>query len=217
MKLLKQLMVASILFTTLPAYAHYIWLEPSATQAHMYFGEYGENLRETTGGKLDNIASPEVSLIKDGKLVPVTYKRQANSLELAAASNQDVVIQDVKMKVKDLRKYNIGIVKPMYYARFATKDAEALSGLDFDIQPLSNGQVKVNLHGKPLAKAKLEIVAPNQWMQALETNESGEVAIKTPWPGLYVVHVVYVEPVTGEYEGEAYEGIRHVGTLSFIK
>lgn len=217
MRLLKQLIACCMLLVVLPANAHYIWLEPSAKQANMYFGEYAEDLREVTGGRLDSIAAPEASLLKAGKLVPVAYTRQANHLELAVAGNQPVVIQDVKMKVKDLRKYNIGIVKPMYYARFATAETEAASGLDFDIQPLAAGKVKVSLHGKPLAKAKLEIIAPNQWMQELETNEAGEVAVKTPWPGLYVVHVVYVEQAQGTYDGEAYEGIRHVGTLSFIK
>lgn len=217
MKLLKQLIACCMLLTALPAGAHYIWLEPSAKQANLYFGEYGEDLREVTGGKLDNISSPEASVVKAGKLVPVTYTRQANHLELAVAADQPVVIQDVKMKVKDLRKYNIGIVKPMYYARFATAETEAASGLDFDIQPLGAGKVKVSLHGKPLAKTKLEVIAPNQWMQELQTNDAGEVAVKTPWSGLYVVHVVYVEPAQGTYDGEAYEGVRHVGTLSFIR
>ena len=217
MKLLKQLMIAGLLLTTLPAYAHYIWLEPSAKQMHMYFGEYGEDLREVTGGKLDNIAMPEASVVKGNKLVPITYTREANHLALADSDKQPLVIQEVKMQVKDLRKNNIGVVKPMYYARFATADNEAASGLDFDIQPLGAGKVRVSLHGKPLAKVKLEIIAPNQWMQELQSNDVGEVTVKTPWTGLYVVHVVYVEPVQGEYGGTAYEGIRHVGTLSFIK
>ena len=32
-----------------------------------------------------------------------------------------------------------------------------------------------------------------------------------------VVEVVHVEPVKGDYQGDSYEGIRHVGTLSFIR
>jgi len=200
------------------AQAHFIWLEPAEGQARLYFGEYGDNLREKTGGRLDSIAAPAIQTnYADRKSAKVAYERKDNHIALKAPGNVPLIVQDTAMKVKDLRKNNIGIVKPMYYARFATNDVEAASSLDFDIQPLGNGKVKVNLHGAPLAKVKLEIFAPNQWMREYQTNELGEVSVDTPWPGLYVVHVVYVEPVKGEYQGDAYEAIRHVGTLSLIR
>lgn len=43
--------------------------------------------------------------------------------------------------------------------------------------------------------------------------KAGEVAVDTPWPSLYVLHVA---PVKGEYQNDAYEAIRHVGTLSLL-
>lgn len=121
------------------------------------------------------------------------------------------------MKVKDLRKNNIGIVKPMYYTRFATADVEDASALALDIQPLGKGRVRVSLNGKPLAKAKLNVFAPNQWLREYETDAQGETTVETPWAGLYVLEVVHVEAEKGVYQGDVYEGIRHVGTLSLIR
>ena len=40
------------------AQAHHVWLEQDAAGATLYFGEYGENLRETTPGYLDKFVAP---------------------------------------------------------------------------------------------------------------------------------------------------------------
>jgi hypothetical protein len=121
------------------------------------------------------------------------------------------------MKVKDMTKYHYGIAKPMYYARIANGKAEGNSNHALDIQPLGDNKVRVNLNGKPLAKAKLTVMAPNKWLQELDVNEQGEVTFETPWTGLYVLEVIHLEPSKGMYQGDAYENIRHVSTLSVIK
>ena len=214
---MKKLMTAvflSAMATAIPAQAHYLWIEPVGEEAHLCFGEYENALREKSGGRLDTIAMPEV---QDASRAAVTLERKADHLALKAKAGQPLTAQESSMKVKDLRKNNIGIVKPMYYARFAVSDTESASTLALDIQPVGKGKVRVSLHGKPLAKAKLNIFAPNQWLREYETDDKGEVAVDTPWPGLYVVEVAYVEPVKGEYQGDAYEGIRHVSTLSFVR
>jgi hypothetical protein len=204
------------LLAALPAQAHYIWIEPVNGEAHLCFGEYENALREKTGSKLDNIAMPEVQ-INDDKRTAAAVQRKADYMAIAAKAGQPLIAQEASMKVKDLRKNNIGIVKPMYYTRFAASETEGASSLALDIQPAGKGKVRVNLHGKPLAKAKLTVFAPNQWLREYETDEKGEAAIDTPWPGLYVVEVAHVESVKGEYQGDAYEGVRHVGTLSFVR
>lgn len=200
----------------LPANAHYLWIEPVGGEAHLCFGEYENALREQSGGRLDSIAMPDVRALQNGTVALATERKQ-DHLVIQAISGQPLLTQEITMKVKDLRKHNIGIVKPMYYARFATTDAEGASAQALDIQPLGKGRVRVTLHGQPLVKAKLNIFAPNQWQREYETNANGEAAVETPWPGLYVVEVVHVEPVKGEYQGDAYEGIRHVATLSFVR
>lgn len=204
------------LLQAMPAQAHYLWIEPVDGAAHLCFGEYQEGLREKAGGRLDSIAMPEAQT-SDGKSAPVAIQRKADHLALQAPAGQPLIAQEITMKVKDLRKNNIGIVKPMYYTRFAAADAEGASAMALDIQPLGKGRVRVSLHGKPLAKAKLHIYAPNQWTREYETDAAGEAVADMPWSGLYVLQVAYLEPVKGEYQGDAYEAIRHVVTLSLLR
>ena len=216
---MKKIMQALLLLgvaASLPAQAHYLWIEPVGEEAHLCFGEYENALREKSGGRLDTIAMPEVQMQDKGRR-SLAAERKADYLAIDAKAGQALIAQEITMKVKDLRKHNIGIVKPMYYTRFAASEAEGASALALDIQPLGQGKVRVSLHGKPLAKARLNIFAPNQWLREYEADANGEVVLDTPWPGLYVAEVVHVEPVAGEYQGDAYEGIRHVGTLSFVR
>lgn len=214
MKNIRMAVLLSAMIAALPAQAHYLWIEPAGDEAHLCFGEYENGLREKSGGRLDTIVMPEVA---DASRVAVAAERKPDHLALKARAGQPLIAQEVTMKVKDLRKHHIGIVKPMYYTRFAASETEGASALALDIRPAGKDRVRVSLHGKPLAKARLNIFAPNQWMREYEADDQGEVAIDTPWQGLYVVEVVHVEPVKGEYQGDAYEGIRHVGTLSFVR
>jgi uncharacterized GH25 family protein len=215
MKQLKLLSAITALLISLPASAHFIWLEQADGQTKLYFGEYEGGLREKTGGKLDNISSPEAMTLDNKTLVAI--KRAADYIAVEGANNQPVIAHELGMKVKDMTKYHYGIAKPMYYARIGTGKAEAVSSHALDIQPLGDNKVRVNLNGKPLAKAKLKVMAPNQWLQELDADDSGEAAFTMPWAGLYVLEVIYLEPSKGNYQNEAYENIRHVSTLSIVK
>jgi uncharacterized GH25 family protein len=195
--------------------AHYLWLEQANEQVRLYFGEYENGIREKSGGRLDTIAMPEVQTNPaNGNRVTVAVKRMDDHLAVNGANLGPLISQEINMKVKDLTKSKIGIVKPMYYARLAKNSVESASALDLDIQPIGNNKVRVNLHGKPLTKVKLNIYAPNQWTREYETDAAGEAAVEMPWSGLYVLQVAHIEPVKGEYQGDVYEAVRHVSTLS---
>ena len=218
MKTLKIAVTAFTLIAALPAQAHYLWLEQANGQTKLYFGEYENALHEKIGGRLDSIAAPVVMTNPQvEKGASLSIKHMDDYLSVEGAQSQAVIAQELTMKVKDLTKHNIGIVKPMYYAKIGNGNAEGLSALQLDIQALGNNKVRINLHGKPLAKAKLKVYAPNQWMQELDANDAGEVAFETPWNGIYVLEVVTVEPVKGEYQGEKYDGTRNVSTLTLTK
>jgi uncharacterized GH25 family protein len=204
------------LFQATVAHAHFIWLEQADGQTKLFFGEYEGGLREKTGGKLDTIATPAATTL-DNKVLQVAAKRAENFIAIDGADNQPVLAHELGMKVKDLTKYHYGIVKPMYYARNGNGNAEAMSNHALDIQPLGNNKVRIHLNGKPLAKAKLKVMAPNQWLQELDADESGEATYNMPWAGLYVLVVIHLEPSKGNYLGDAYENIRHVSTYSIVK
>lgn len=213
------LLAVLALLQSMPSHAHYLWFEPVDGQARLYFGEYENGVREKTGGRLDTIAKPEVLTNPvTGKPAIAAFERKEDYLAIKANASDALIAHETSMKVKDLTKNKIGIVKPMYYARFATNAAEAPARtVGLDIQPLGSNKVRINLHGKPLGKAKLMVYAPNQWMQELSTDDAGEASVKTPWPGLYVLEVVHLEAVPGSYEGDTYEAVRHVSTLSLIR
>ncbi|MFA7350932.1 MAG: DUF4198 domain-containing protein [Methylotenera sp.] len=195
--------------------AHYIWLEQVDEQAKLYFGEYEGGLREKTGGRLDSIATPEAMLLVS-QASSLTLKRGADFIAVEGANNQPLIAHELGMKVKDMTKYNFGIAKPMYYARIGYGKAEAASTHALDIQPLGDNKVRIYLNGKPLAKAKLKVMAPNQWLQELDADDNGEATFNMPWAGLYVLEAIYLEPSKGSYQGDAYENIRHVSTLSVV-
>jgi uncharacterized GH25 family protein len=216
MKQLKVLSAITALLISLPVSAHFIWLEQADGQTKLYFGEYEGGLREKTGGRLDSIAMPEATT-PDNKVLTVATKRAADFIAIEGADNQPVTAHEFSMKVKDMTKYHYGIAKPMYYARIGTGKAEAVSSHALDIQPLGDNKVRVNLNGKPLAKAKLKVMAPNQWLQELDADDNGEATFTMPWVGLYVLEVIHLEQSKGSYQDEAYENIRHVSTLSVVK
>lgn len=201
---------------SLPAQAHYIWLEQADGQTKLFFGEYENNLREKNGGRLDSIAAPEASPLEAAE-TKLGLKRQADHIAVENAPTKSVLVSELSMKVKDLTKYGYGIAKPMYYARLGSDHAASASSHLLDIQPLGNHKVVINLRGKPLAKAKLKITAPNLWQQELDANDQGEITFLTPWSGLYVMEVIHLEPVKGTYQGDPYENIRHVSTLSIYQ
>ncbi len=208
------------LLQSLPASAHFIWLEQADGQTKLYFGEYEGGLREKTGGRLDSIAAPEATTL-DNKALTVATKRAADFIAIEGDNNQPVnqpvIAHELSMKVKDMSKYHYGIAKPMYYARIGAGKAEGVSSHALDIQPLGDNKVRVNLNGKPLAKAKLKVMAPNQWLQELDADDNGEAIFTMPWAGLYVLEVIHLEPSKGSYQGDTYENIRHVSTLSVVK
>lgn len=216
MKQLKLLSAITALLISLPASAHFIWLEQADGQTKLYFGEYEGNLREKTGGRLDSIATPEATVL-EAKAQPLATKRVAVHIVIEGANNQPVIAHELGMKVKDMTKYHYGIAKPMYYARIGTGKAEGASSHALDIQPLGDNKVRVNLNGKPLAKAKLKVIAPNQWLQEIDVDDNGEALFAMPWVGLYVLEVIHLESSKGNYQGETYENIRHVSTLSVVK
>ncbi len=219
MKQLKLLSAITALLISLPASAHFIWLEQADGQTKLYFGEYEGGLREKTGGRLDTIATPKAMTLDKKALVAT--KREADFIAVEGSNNQPinqpVIAHELGMKVKDMTKYNYGIAKPMYYARIGTGNAEAATSHALDIVPLGNNKVRVHLNGKPLSKAKLKVMAPNQWLQELDADENGEATFNMPWAGLYVLESIYLEANKGTYQGDAYDNIRHVSTYSVLK
>lgn len=205
------------------AQAHYLWIEsPTADEARVYFGEFNEGVREKAGGRLDERDAREGWLIKpDGTREALSFTKKEDHFAVhPPAKNGWLLVQDLTNEVKDWTSSDIGIVKPMFYARAAVagklEAAEPTLALDLIPDAKDAHVLRVFFQKKPLAKAKVMVHAPNQWSQELQANDAGEVTIATPWPGRYVIEVIHKEREEGTFAGQAYEAVRHRVTFSHV-
>ncbi len=235
-----------------PARAHFVWLEADATAPaetgqpfKIYFGEYSEFLHEESGGRLDSIDGVTLRIQdpKKGK-TDVPLKKQINHFSGVVSScvpgRNAVVAEQAKAPVQDLRKHELGIVKPMFYARtyfvcmeegrVHEHERDQSTPLDLDMIPLTKGMnlatgrvshvpggeivVKAFFKGQPLPGTQVLVHAPIGWDKELKTDAEGIVAFTPLWPGRYVLEMIHVEKVPGEYEGKSYEALRHRSTLA---
>jgi hypothetical protein len=216
------LIVLCLLALPALAKAHYLWIESEAREARVYFGEFNEGLREKAGGRLDERAALRAWLEPPtGPRRPLKLTKKND--HFAASSEQDsgwLVAEDLTSEVKDYRKQEIGIVKPMFYARAALGNAAPPErpSLELDLLPVpaQPGVFRVFFAGKPLAGAKVFVYAPNLWMRELVSDEQGQVTAPAPWPGRYVLDVTHKDGKPGEYRGQQYASARHRMTFSFV-
>eukprot|EP01031_Cornospumella_fuschlensis_P020190 gene20190-24753_t len=94
------------------AQAHQIWLEQPAGQktAIVRFGEFGENLRETSPGLLDKFGKPTATLLSAKGEQAVDARKTPTGFELpfGAARGDSIVAEDAAY--------------PLYAGKFAGKD-----------------------------------------------------------------------------------------------
>lgn len=205
-----------------PAGAHYVWLERDSSQhPALYFGEYQEQLKEASGGRLDKIKDPRAwRLDEDGTRRALEVTRKADRFDLGMVdAGAAVIAEERNYEVMDLRQYGYGIAKPVFYARLQPLpvNREGKPQLDLDILPrpgAANAFV-VYFRNEPLPRTKVVVYAPNFWQQEHRTDDQGRLKITTPWPGHYVLEALHTEKQPGEFKAQPFESIRHRATLSF--
>lgn len=197
------------------AHAHYLWLESGEAGAKLYFGEAEVLLKEKSPGKLDSIKGPQAFTVDgSGARTPASLTRTGDHLAIAG-KGATVVVAEESLEVRDLGKHGLGIAKPNYYARHG-QAAGSAAALPLDVQANGANTFAVLYRGQPLKDAKLEVIAPNTWMQEHTTDAQGVVHINTPWRGQYVLHVLHVDKTPGEFEGRKYDNVRNHFTYTFV-
>lgn len=202
------------LFST-AAIARVLWLEGDIVgtlPSKLYYGEYGENLRTTSPGELDNIISPSVTVIDEGG-AEKTAKAELSTNHFIIPSGKTILVQALKQPVheEEIDKDISVAVKPYFYARQGTGGS-----LPLDIKQNGN-RLRLTFMDKPLANAKLVIIAPNGWERHLRTDENGEATFSLPGLGIYVVKAKHRHEQAGEFEGKAYTRESHTTTLSLYQ
>jgi len=211
------------LFAGGAANAHQIWLEQDGKTASIYFGEFGENLREASPGLLDKFVAPSATLVgatadADRKL---TLNKTAGAFALSgrAAEGQTIVAEEANYPILE-HKAGENVVRTLWTpaARLVNGSAAQQPRLTLDIVPTGNaGEFQISYQGKPLAKTKVGAVAQSGWAKEAYSNEHGLVTFAMPWKGTYVLEVHHNDKTGGERAGKAYNVASYVTTLSLVQ
>lgn len=207
------------------AQAHQIWLEQNAKSGKLYFGEYAENMRELSPGRLDKFINPTATLLSPKGDKPITLSKTADGFALPtrAAKGEALIVQDtgyplLSRKAGGPAKANAAKpagtaataqakpeeqkpVRTLWTpaARFVTDFSAQAAKLPLDIVPTGKtGEFQVVFQGKPLPAVKIDVAAVSGWGREAETDTEGKVHFSLPWKGGYLVKVHHVDNTPGK-------------------
>lgn len=203
------------------AQSHQIWIEqPGGKNAVIQFGEFGENLRETSPGLLDKFVAPTATLLSGKAERKTDAAKTAGGfvLPFKAAAGESIVAEDARYPF-----YTWNGATNWYHpaARLITSFAEQQPKLVLDLVPAGKpGQFKLFFKGQPKAKTKVTLTIQSGWAKEGHTDEQGLVQFDLPWQGVYVAEVSLNDRSPGERAGasgpEKYDGVSYVTTTSYF-
>lgn len=211
------LRLAAVLFLTAgSASAHHVWLEPDGGATRLYFGEFGENLREASPGALDRL-QPQARLVGSGGEKALTVEKSATGFAVAgtAGSSDAIVAEDARFPMFTRKDGGKSIYWPA--ARLVGEGTTYASVLTLDVVPVGDDTYRVVFKGKPLAKAKVEVLTPAGWQRELHTAEDGTLKVALPWRGTYVLEVHHDDKTPGKRGEESYDVMNYVTSLTVVR
>lgn len=201
------------------AQAHQVWLENNGGQAQLFFGEFNDNLRETSPGALDKfLATPTLAQQTASGTQQLSGQRNATGFSYNAASQAQTLFASAAYPLIDRSKRNEPALLWVPAARWVATPAQAVAAnaQALDLVPTGKpGQLMVSFNGMALPKTKVQIVAPSGWSREAQSDEQGRVNFALPWKGLYVAEVHHSHKQGGEAQGKSYGEASYVTTLSF--
>lgn len=213
------LLACAALAAAASASAHQVWLEHSGGQARLHFGEFNDNLREVSPGRLDQFKGAPTLEQRTGATAQRTEGQLGkDAFHYTVAGAPDTLFAAATYPPIDRSKRNLPTLLWNPSARWVSSLAQPVAPTaPLDLVPTGQpGQFKVVFKGAPLAKAKVQLAAPSGWTREAETAEDGTVTFTTPWKGQYVAEVKHSDKTPGEAQGEKYGEASYVTTLSFV-
>ena len=221
MKSLVRIATAAFLYVAATgiASAHHLWLEVGGEGARLYFGEFGENLREASPGSLDRL-QPQARAVTAAAARPLTMEKGANAFILSGKldATDSVVAEDTRFPV--FARTRDGTTTRSRYlpaARFVPDRSVRAAVLELDVVPVAGDRFRVVFKGKPLPKAKVEVITPSGWGREVHTGDDGEFAVALPWRGVYVLEVQHADKTPGKVGDEAYDLTNYVTSLTVMQ
>ncbi|MBS3017708.1 hypothetical protein DJFAAGMI_00431 [Comamonas sp. PE63] len=201
------------------AQAHQVWLENNGGHAQLFFGEFNDNLRETSPGALDKfLGTPTLAQQTASGTQQLSGQRNATGFSYNAASQAQTLFASAAYPLIDRSKRNEPALLWVPAARWVATPAQAVAAnaQALDLVPTGKpGQLMVSFNGMALPKTKVQIVAPPGWSREAQSDEQGRVNFALPWKGLYVAEVHHSHKQGGEAQGKSYGEASYVTTLSF--
>jgi hypothetical protein len=233
MKSRKTLPICSIpltlaaLLASVNVQAHQFWIEQGAAGATLQFGEFADNVRETSPGLLDSLGRPGATRIDADAEQRLTLNKTASGYTLtttalpAPAKNAGASILAFDLHYPVSSDSSTGAPIRWAYtpaARYVTDLSKRQPKLAFDIVPTGrSGQFRVTLNGKPMPKIKVAAVVPSGWTRQAHTDADGMVSFALPWRGLYVIEAVHDDKTAGVRDGKPYDIASYSTSLSFAQ
>ena len=201
---------------SLPAAAHQIWLEAQDGKVRLFFGEFGENLREASPGLLDKL-EPGAKSVTGGGTNAATLTKAKNGFDISAPlpAGGGIVADDSRYPVISRRDGTKLIWVPA--ARLVTDTAPLQPVLDFDVVPVGPGKFMVFFKGKPLAKAKVAVTTQSGWGKEFQTQADGTFTTDLPWRGTYVIEAKHEDKTAGKRGNDAYDAASYVTSLAVMQ
>lgn len=244
MKIIHQLILtfAVTLCFSSSSFAHYIWIEvPNTAEVgseqiiKIYYGEFNEGLREIKGGRLEEVDGIVCWVITpDGKKLDLKVTMQEKYYQVKFTpeidGNYTIIATNKVREVIDWSKYDIGIVRPVYYtSKQITVGKSNSVNLSSDnlypelvivpYQPDDKNRKQPSFqllyNNKPFVNTKLFVHAANEWSKEYKTNDEGVFTFNPLWKGQYVIECIYKEKNPGAFKGKNYEAIRHRATYTY--
>ncbi|MFQ1063503.1 DUF4198 domain-containing protein [Bordetella trematum] len=204
------------------AQAHQVWLEQAeGGKAVLRFGEFGDNLREASPGLLDNFVKPAGTLLsgKQEQAAQATKTADGFALPFAATDGESIVAEEANYPIHSFERDGKKIsswYRPA--ARLVTSLDAQPPKLLLDITPTGNeGEFLVTFNGKPLPKTEVELVTQSGWAKSDYSDDKGLVSFDMPWKGQYVAEVSHTDRTPGERQGEKFDGVSYVTSLTYVK
>lgn len=221
MTCLVRVAAAVVLFLSMAgaASAHHLWLEVDGQGARIYFGEFGENLREASPGSLDRL-QPQAKVVSASGERPLAVEKKANAFAASGKidATDSVVAEDVRYPVF-VRTQGGTTTRSIYWpaARFVPDRTARPAVLELDVVPAGGDKFVVSFKGKPLAKAKVSVMTPSGWAREFHTGEDGSFEVSLPWRGPYVLEVQHADKTPGKRGDDAYDQVNYVTSLTVVQ
>ena len=203
------------------ASAHQIWLQQEGKTASVYFGEFGDNLREASPGLLDKFSIRNVTWISPSGNKPLQASKQAGAFILngKVGAGESIIVEEDNYPSWEEKKDGKATRTVWVPAARLIADGKAQApALTLDLVPTGTpGQFQVSYQGKPLAQAKVNAVVQSGWGKEAWSDAQGLVSFALPWQGRYVLEVQHTDKTAGQRGAQAYDKAMFVTTLSLLQ